>query len=219
MHSLNIINFKLGIKSVERTFKIFSLCCVMFSVTNTSYSQNHYLLDDFKAFRDNERVILNWTIKQGSFCIGIGVYRSPDNVNYEKIHDIFGECGSSSKPVPYTYVDNNPIKNSKNYYILELGFSGRTEPVQIEFIDFNDTGYQLKPNPIVSESILIFQNEKRTDYILTIFDSYGISVRSIKNEKDYFIVNNETLSSGVYFFQITEVSGKTVLFGKFVSVK
>jgi len=80
------------------------------------------------AIKDKDRIILQWTIKKGSSCIGIGIFRSTDAINFEVIGEIKGVCGSTEFAQAYHFIDENPIKNKTNYYVLEMGFSGKTTP-------------------------------------------------------------------------------------------
>ena len=81
------------------------------------------ILDDFALDLNQGKVLLAWTIKSGSVCNGIQIYRSStgDSVNFDLIEDIQGVCGDLSSPVAYTFTDEDPMPNQVNYYKLLLG--------------------------------------------------------------------------------------------------
>ena len=166
--------------------------------------QGHYLLDKFIVYKENERVILNWTIKKGNTCFGIGIFRSTDNANYKLIGDIKGICGSSDDAISYTYIDENPVGNRTNYYVLELGFSGKTNPpLKVEFVNVSDKGYKIFPNPITEKSKIYFSNKINSNFTLNIYDLSGNRIQSLKTNQDYFelsLLNQNSFFSNLLLF-------------------
>ncbi len=209
-------------------YKSILLPCLMFSISFIS-AQQHFLLSKFSGFKDDDRIVLNWTIKQGSSCFGIGILRSTDNINYEVIGEISGVCGSHDFPQSYTFIDENPVHNSKNYYVLELGFSGRTEsPLIIDFIKLEDNGYKIIPNPVTNASKLLFDNKHNDLYTLKIYSSIGQLLSTNVSTDDFFEINITettssklkpvTISNNIYFFRIEDAFGNVKTKGKFLIV-
>lgn len=193
------------------------ICVLLFFLTEIA-AQSHYLLDNFSAFRDGKRIILTWTIGQGNSCIGIGIYRSKDDLEYEKIHEFFGECGSPSKAQFYSFVDENPIQNSDNFYVLELGFSGRTTPVLVTFEALPDSGSKVVPNPVSDSATIIYLNPNEKMNVLKFFNNSGQLITEITSSKSTVTLPIEQFSPGIYFYEISDFNQNRVSSGKFVVV-
>ena len=199
--------------------RIITVILFLFSQTVSGQDQPHYLLDNFTAFRDGSRIVLNWTIKQGRSCIGIGIFRSTDNVTFTKIHDIFGECGSFSKPVSYTYIDETPIRNAINYYELEMGFSGRTIAIPIEFIDLSDHSHQIRPNPAIQNTRIYYSNDEHRKTMIEVYNSAGQQLFSLTGTETFFDLDLHSIPSGIYHFVIRENDKTVKTKGSFVVSK
>ncbi|MBK9736336.1 MAG: hypothetical protein IPO92_15810 [Saprospiraceae bacterium] len=189
--------------------------------------QSHYLLDNFKAYKESNRVVLNWTVKKGNTCSGTGILRSTDNINFEVIGEISGICGSQETAKSYSFIDENPVKNKINYYVLELGFSGKTEPsLAIKYLDVSTNGYLLYPNPIDDIGYLYFNNVNNSKHTLRINDASGKYYPTYTTNSDVFTLifptNPDYLPSHIIYWQsllvftILNESGEIVASGKFI---
>ncbi len=191
-------------------------------------AQFHYLIDDFKAYKDGNRVVLTWTMSRGSTCIGTGILRATEK-GAEPI--VIGElkeiCGSLGEPKTYFFIDENPIPGKTNYYILELGFSGRTEPpLDIHFIALNDDNYKVVPNPIKSEGKVYFENKNMTQHKMIFYDIHGKYGSTLYTNDDHFIIDlheKNTFAStpfvylnNIFVFQIFDLNGNKVTSGRFI---
>jgi hypothetical protein len=206
-------------KVIHSKVNYFIAILCFFSMAPTDLrGQSDYLLDNFTAFRDGNRVILTWTIGRGNSCIGIGVYRSADNEEYEKIHEIFGECGSTDKAQFYSYIDENPIKNKISFYVLELGFSGRTLPVSILFDELPSNGSKVVPNPAFDEAKIVLILPDDIGYFINIYNQIGehIAKYEDKGERSHFSIAG--FLPGNYFYTVTDTYGKRISSGKFVVI-
>ncbi|MBK8888479.1 MAG: hypothetical protein IPN46_18895 [Saprospiraceae bacterium] len=127
--------------------RLFMVLCLM--ITNyLCFGQSHYLIKRFDAYKDKNRIILNWSIKKGNSCVGIGILRSENDINYTKIGEIQGICGDNESETNYTFIDESP--NHANYYVLELGASGITDPpLFVKFISLDGKASKVIPNPAV----------------------------------------------------------------------
>lgn len=192
-------------------------------------SQSHYLLDNLNAIKDKDRIILQWTIKKGSSCIGIGILRSTDAINFEVIGEIKGVCGSTEYAQAYHFIDENPIRNKSNYYVLELGFSGKTTPpLRIEYIELGTNKSKVIPNPMSGEGRIYFENPNNENHTLHIFDAVGKYVFKYNSNEEYFTVNLSSLeeietaafnfNASRYFYYITDSNGKKVTSGYFIDI-
>ena len=174
------------------------------------------ILDDFALDLNQGKVLLAWTIKSGSVCNGIQIYRSTieDSLNFELIEDIQGVCGDLSSPVAYTFTDENPQQNQVNYYKLLLGGQEFSEVLGIEVLLIPSNSYLLKPHPIVSSSSLYFYNSNNNDVELKVFDDFGSVVYKNQTNSNRFILDSSMISSGLYYFTLENKSNKSIINGR-----
>ena len=174
------------------------------------------ILDDFALDLNQGKVLLAWTIKSGSVCNGIQIYRSTieDSINFELIEDIQGVCGDMSSPVAYTFTDENPLQNQVNYYKLLLGGQEFSEVLGIEVLLIPSNSYLLKPHPIVSSSSLYFYNSNNNDVELKVFDDFGSVVYKNQTNSNRFILDSSMISSGLYYFTLENKSNKSIINGR-----
>ena len=172
------------------------------AATANVFAQHNPILDNFTVFENNGKVYLNWTIISGSTCNGIQIYRSTDSINYIQVGSIAGICGSSSTAVNYNFTDNNPEKNKINYYRLELGSNGSSEILSVEIIDI-ESGYQIRPNPVIGKAKIYFDNNTKLQHQLFIYNLNGFQIFSSTTKEDFFELNTETFLTGIYLFTIS----------------
>lgn len=184
------------------------------------YGQSHYLLSRLEATRHENRIILGWAIKQGGSCFGIGILRSSDNTHFEKIGEISGVCGSTESEQVFTFTDEQPIKNKINYYKLELGFSGKTEPaLTVDFFDFARNASFVIPNPFKNTCKIKFINTSPGKYSLQIYENNGKFISTFYSEKDEFYLDEDfaaTLNTSypsTYVYTILDPNGQKVSSG------
>ncbi len=191
--------------------------------------QNHYLLEDFKTIKDKQRVILTWTIKKGNTCAGTGILRSVDNIQYEVIGEITGICGNAEFAQSYSFIDEFPVKNKINYYILELGFAGKTSPaIPVEIIDFQDKTSKVIPNPMHSYGKILFNNPNNEKHQLYLYNNYGKLVLTVVTLEDFFLIDwndlydenigIKTTLPDIYYYTITNINNAPVTSGKIVKM-
>ena len=66
--------------------------CVSFLIAFGYNANTQTILGDFDIDQSNGKVLLAWTIKSGSVCNGMQIFRSKDSVNFVLIEDIQGVC-------------------------------------------------------------------------------------------------------------------------------
>lgn len=197
------------------------LCLLSLTFCLTSlYGQSHYLLSKLEATRHENRIILSWTIKQGGSCFGIGIFRSTDNNEFEKIGEITGNCGSSENEQNFIFIDDNPVKNMINYYVLEMGFSGKTNPpLKAEFFDFDKNISKVIPNPFKDSARILFINPDFTAYTLYIFDESGKLLKTAISKGDFFILSSDDIhfntpaTAGKFYYTIADEKGQRITSG------
>ncbi len=171
----------------------------------------------FLVVQQGENVFLRWTIEAGNTCQGTRIERSGDGQSFEEIGEIPGVCGSPDQPISYEYTDKEPLRNSTNYYRLEMGFLGYTSVVAVDFIILNDEGYSLQPNPVTSTSKLLFDNPDGADARLYIYDSTGRQVMEYITNESHIYIDGNFFVSGFYAFRII-IGGSLKSVGKFIVI-
>lgn len=181
-----------------------------------SYAQEALILDGFTGVAQPEQVQLRWTISSGETCNGTFIERSTDNINWIKIGDIPGVCGSSSAPVPYNFIDDSPVSNTVNLYRLELGGQGYSKTISVPYYDYTEKGYVLIPNPVYENTTVYFGTSVSEPFTIAIFNIAGQKVQQDSGTGGSYFINAQSLSAGPYLFVISRqgkknVSGKMII--------
>ncbi len=159
--------------------------------------------------------ILYWSPNYENDFMYYTVFRSNDDVNFEKI----------SETIDTVFVDTNVEKEKIYYYALvATDHSGNESPfsssVNITVTALNDQSfvvnkYFLKPNypnPFNPSTTIGYGLLKPGNVKVTIYDILGVKVKELVNEKQapgYHQViwdgknsNNEMVSTGVYYYRL-----------------
>lgn len=177
-------------------------------------SQPVAILESFDVFESNGKVYLRWVIIAGSTCDGIKVFRSADNLNFERIGEIPGVCGSPSTPMPYEFTDESPVTNSVNYYRLELGNNGYSETVSVELVSLNADGFQVRPNPSHGNTKIFFSNPGNAIHTLGLFNLSGTMISRQSTRTDFFDLNTAWFPAGLYLFTIVPEDQRSEITGR-----
>ena len=158
------------------------------------------VLDEFYALQSGNRVILNFTMKQGNTCNGIDIHRSTDSLQFDGIGSIEGVCGSASFDIPYSFVDESPRLNAINYYRLDLKQLGYSEVISLHVYDHSKK-LQLFPIP-AGEVVKCYSSEGISgSAAITVFGIDGrIYMESVQRENP-FDLDVSTLSQGSYILK------------------
>jgi hypothetical protein len=196
-------------------FKLPKILLLIFSMSiKCSFGQS--ILSDFDIDLNQGKVLLAWTIKSGNICNGIEIYRSTfnDSVGFEIIEEIQGVCGDLSAPVAYTFTDQSPVLNTVNYYKLHLGGQEYSQVLSVEVVQIPSNSYLLRPNPIYGTSDLLFENANNENIELKIYDDFGSIIYKEQTNGNHFILDSNSLSSGLYYFTIENQANKKVINGR-----
>ena len=174
------------------------------------------ILGDFDIDQSDGKVLLAWTIKSGSVCNGMQIFRSKDSVDFVLIEDIQGVCGDLSSSVSYTYTDQTPILNNYNYYKINFGGLEDSNILGIEVINILSNSYLLKPNPVTGASDLYFENDNQSEVVLKVFDDFGDVIYLKETQANKFTLDSTSFSSGMYYFSLENKTTRNVINGKAV---
>lgn len=181
-------------------------------------AQSNYLLDYFKAFASGEKIELIWQMGKGNQCSGIGIHRSTDGFNFEKISEILGICGSDTSAQFYSFTDESPVPGRLHHYFLELGFAGETDPpITIYYPDFSEKSIQVIPNPLSGLGIIAFPNPDGDEHQIFLYDASGQFLYKGHTREEYFALDVQDLNVSIsgnggmhkqVYFQIRNVSSR-----------
>lgn len=181
-------------------------------------AQSDLLLEHFSISKNDGRVLLNWVTRPGSTCDGVDVMRSTDSISFETIYHIPGICGGPNSALSYSYLDEHPVANYRNFYRLGLGSSGTTSVRAIEVVDLGNSGHQVRPNPVVATSKIYFDNGGRGVCQLTLVSQAGVVVGQWETREEFFEVQATDFEPGMYFLRIQDADGKALAKGRLVVV-
>ncbi|MCZ4407286.1 T9SS type A sorting domain-containing protein [Cryomorphaceae bacterium 1068] len=203
-----------------RTFLSYSMTLISILVLSPEgLAQDGIVQLQFSATQVSGKVFLDWTMNFGQTCNGIDITRSTDNINFSPVGNIQGICGSPTDTVSYSFIDESPILNQVNYYRLLMGNLGPSQTISVEIINLQGTGYQVRPNPIVEEGRIYFDNDRSEEHRLTLISTDGSMLRQLTTRNDFFVLNTIDLSAGIYIFRIETADGSIKVANKLVVAK
>ena len=167
---------------------------------STVCAQNEDVVLNLSATEFNGKVLLTWSVTQGNTCNGISVLHTTDTSSYNQIGTIEGICGSTAETIAYQFTDDSPSVNQTNYYKLSLGGIGFSYAVNLDVIDAGSQTYLVAPNPVSSESKLIFDNENQENVTITFFNEKGEVIHEETSSEQSVVIEREKFKQGVYFF-------------------
>lgn len=192
------------------------LVSVIIHMAITSLSQEaDVILSQFFAVQLDETVFLRWTISAGNTCEDTHIERSSDGISYERIGLIGGICGSPDQSITYEHRDTLPLPNRLSYYRLYLGQYGFTSPQAVEFIQYNDQGFLMAPNPFTDKARLAFENTTGEEHTLLLANALGKLISESRTTNSEFIIQRDGLSAGIYFYKVLK-SGIVIYSGKII---
>ncbi len=175
-------------------------------INNRSNAQYHPLLSDFEVQESDGKIYVSCIVKAGSTCLGIGLYKSLDNVTFELSGRIPGICGNTDEPVGYEFIDTDIVYNRPVYYRLDLGGFGFSESILLQIINYSNINYLLSPNPANTFTNIYFENKLADNAVLLVLNSMGNIIHQSKTTLSSFHINIESLPAGIYVFYIRKES-------------
>ena len=173
---------------------------VLISLFSMVFAQNETIVLNLNATEFNGKVLLTWAVTQGNTCNGITVLHGVDSVNFSQIGTIEGICGSNAETINYQFTDVIPSVNETNYYRLSLAGIGYSYIVLVDVYDAGNQSYIVTPNPISSESQLIFDNGNQEKVTITFFNEVGAIITKVTTTEQSITIEREAFKQGVYFF-------------------
>lgn len=180
-----------------------------------SDAQQSNALSVFFAKQIGDSVVLNFEMRAGITCNGIGVQRRVGEESMDYIGFIPGVCGNEEYAESYIFVDGNPIKNKPLFYRLILGDLGFSQEIEIFIPNYLSSGYVLAIEPNAQNWAIYFRNPLDNEVSLNINNSSGQLVSTLTTNSNYFVLPVWLLRNELYFFRISIIGRENQIFGKF----
>jgi hypothetical protein len=169
------------------------------------------ILTSFNAsLTSGKQVTLSWTTEQEVNSDFFDVEKSVDAVNWNSIGTLKA-AGSSSNPLTYNFVDNNPSKGSNFYRVRINDLDGKFVYTPVKNVRLNESGkISLFPNPSSDVLNISLGDAPAADWSVSLINYSGQMLIQKKFSKNTSTVSIPVYNypSGNYLLRITD--GKTI---------
>ncbi len=181
---------------------------------SVGFSQDSLLNYFIVSETPQNTLLLRWEIKSGNTCNGIEILHSTNDTLFEVLETIEGICGSSVVSTPFQWKHLSPVSNRINYYKLRLGSGFAGESISVFFVETNNDGYFLYPNPADDQIKIYFKNDDLFESRINLINQSGQIVQTTWVNSGNWEPDITNLPTGIYIFSI-EVEQRIIL-GRFI---
>lgn len=175
------------------------------------------IIEDLTVRQLGEGVVLRWRIGQGNSCVDMNIQRSNDSLNFDKLGEFRGLCGSNDSDTWYEWFDDTGLDVNSKYWYRIWASNGTvvSRPVFVEFRDSNAGALSIAPNPMQQSAVIYYANPLGDPVSLHLFDLKGAELyRTQEAPVNQFNLDNTfgrsgNLQPGIYLLQI-QSEGKTM---------
>lgn len=200
-----------------KKFRIYSIVLFLFVITsNFAVAQENEALAKFNVSENDNSLLITWTIKAGFSCSDLHIEHSSDGINYSTVYSYPGICGAIGNDETFNFNHEDP-KTGNNFYKIDLGFFGFSEPLSANFINKKEKGYVIYPMPVQKNSKISFYNPGFLKFTLIVSEGSGKVVYLEDNiTKSEVQINNLNLQKGTYHFILS--NGNISYSGTFIKL-
>jgi hypothetical protein len=175
-----------------------------------SPAQQGQALSSFSGRLENSGISLEWVTRAGSFCQGLKLFHSTDSFIFSEIYEYPGICGSSNSPEKYTYFHKPGSQNGPQYYYLDLGPSGITETIRVDFWFAGPENLILFPNPATEFSQIKLLPGFNFPATISITDPTGKTLfnYAVSEPGEIYLLKDE-VGTGLFFIRVSDSKGKS----------
>ena len=174
------------------------------------FAQQDSIFSFFNVQQENNKVVVFLTINGGIQCSGLQVQRSTDSINFIMIYEFPGVCGSPGADESYVWVDDFPVKNTINYYRLEVGNLGIVSDYKSVFFQYYKSDELLiTPNPC-EDCTVRFPNDKREKVRIQLSSIDGKFLLEEETSSNFYSLSNFDLKGSIFFVSIFYENGKKI---------
>jgi hypothetical protein len=168
-------------------------------------------------------VVLEWGVVSQTGNLGWEIFRSTDNVSFERVGNLVEGAGTSDEYLLYSFRDETaPAADVLYYYLNQVDLDGSSARSSVLEIVVSEaivlpTGMALLqnyPNPFNPETTITFDVSAESVVTLRIYDLTGQVVRTLVSGERFGAGQHQSLwdgrsesglrvASGVYFYQLS----------------
>ncbi|MDQ3192990.1 MAG: T9SS type A sorting domain-containing protein [Bacteroidota bacterium] len=174
---------------------------IFFLVPCLANAQSSEALAKFHVSENENSFLISWTIKAGFSCSDVMVEHSSDGINYNPVYRYPGVCGIIGSDETYSFIHKAPM-NGANYYKMDLGYSGNSEPLSVNFVDTRINGFVIYPMPIQDHSKIAFTSGFLAFSLMIINHSGMVVYREDNIRGSEFPLGKLGLEKGIYHFTL-----------------
>ena len=175
-------------------------------------------LIDFRATKQGDNALLDWTTTMEENNKGFEIQRSSDNSPWEVIGFVAG-AGNSETRKDYKYLDMNLSAGTYYYRLRQIDLNGHSVLSKIVQVTFGGNDVlelkQNRPNPLQSTTTIDMVIPRAGRVELILYDQMGRPIQQLmdqfKTPGTYSIqVNRNGLSSGIYYYKMNALGQSIV---------
>jgi hypothetical protein len=168
---------------------------------------------NFSGYKSGSKNVLKWTTTSEQNNAGFEVQRSSDGVTYTTLAYIntLAPGGNSQSEISYSYDDNSPVVNKRNYYRLnQKDIDGRSKISNVVLINGDKPTVigigGIFPNPASSTVNVLIDAPKRDDVTVVVMDALGKTLKqkvvNVEIGSNTVPVEISSLASGSYLVKV-----------------
>jgi len=161
-------------------------------------------LISFGAVKSGRNALLSWETASEINNDYFVVERSVDGKEFQAIGTVDGK-GTTQEHQSYSLVDKQPWAGINYYRLRQVDYDGKTTYSEVHSLDFRKDEISVHPNP-ANEIISISNPHERVQLIVR--DLSGKIIVSREIEHGIETMDVSALSSGMYFFEFTNVQSQ-----------
>lgn len=89
-------------------------------------------------------------------------------------------------------------------------------PTSTSNLQYSTFNLQLFPNPLTTQSKIIFSNSKKENFLFTLYDITGRITKTISTSSNQLVLEKGNMQSGVYLFSLKNTSTSETVNGKII---
>ncbi len=176
-------------------------------------------LISFSVESNKGLIELKWTTATETNNRGFEILRSTDNENWDIVGFITGN-GTTTFLHAYQYTDEVKITGNYYYQLKQVDYNGEFDfspTIEVRLVQPSDfILYQNFPNPFNPNTKITFEIPFQIEVRIILYDVTGQEIKTITNQKyeagfHSVVLNADDLSSGVYLYRMTTLSGYTAV--------
>ncbi len=168
-------------------------------------------LASFDVHTIERKIEVMWTTTSEFNNDFFSIQRSEDGIVYEDIAQITGS-GFTTKPVNYSWIDDDPLFGRSYYRLKQTDFDGTSEifePIAVEATSLMDGKLTIASNPVNKGDKVRIITSANNDEVLTITISDMLGNMILNDQfarAEYEFHLNEYIDSGIYYVTVSSIN-------------